>query len=87
MISPQKNAVRDQVALFANLRRRMRKKTRCNNRRCHPIQSYKPTVWKTKDPALEHDKSQTAMGSRNGEVKFQIQPQLFLRFRVGLRIR
>ena len=24
------------------------------------------------------------MGSRNGEVKFKIQPPLFLRFRVGL---
>ena len=29
---------------------------------------------KTKDPELEHDKSQAAMGSRNGEVKFKIQP-------------
>ena len=29
---------------------------------------------KTKDPELEHDKIQTAMGSRNGEVKFKIQP-------------
>ena len=29
---------------------------------------------KTKDPELEHDKSQTAMGSRNGQVKFEIQP-------------
>ena len=27
---------------------------------------------KTKDPELEHDKSQAAMGSRNGEVKFEI---------------
>ena len=42
---------------------------------------------KAKDPKLEHDKSQAAMGSRNGEVTFEIQPSLFLRFRVGLRIR
>ena len=41
MSSPQKNAVRDQVALFTNLRRRRRNKTRHNSRRCHPIQSYK----------------------------------------------
>ena len=47
----------------------------------------KATGQKTKDPELEHDKSQAAMGSRNGEVEFKIQPQLFLRFRVGLRIR
>ena len=47
----------------------------------------KATGWKTKDPELEHDKIQAAMGSRNGEVKFEIQPQLFLRFRVRLRIR
>ena len=32
------------------------------------------TGQKTKDPELEHDKSQAAMGSRNGEVKFKIQP-------------
>ena len=42
---------------------------------------------KTKDPEFEHDKHQATMGSRNGEVKFKIQPQMFLRFRVGLRIR
>ena len=42
---------------------------------------------KTKDPELEHDKSQAAMGSKNREVKFEIHPRLFLRFRVGLRIR
>ena len=42
---------------------------------------------KTKDPEFEHDKSQTAMGRTNGKVKFKIQPQLFLRFRVALRIR
>ena len=42
---------------------------------------------KTTDPGLEHDKSQAAMGSRNGEVKFEIQPRLFHRFRVRLRIR
>ena len=47
----------------------------------------KATGQKTKDPELEHDKIQVGMGSRNGEVKFEIQPQLFLRFRVGLRIR
>ena len=29
---------------------------------------------KTKDTKLEHDKSKTAMGSRDGKVKFQIQP-------------
>ena len=29
-------------------------------------------------------KSQAAMGSRNGKVKFQIQPRLLLRFRVRL---
>ena len=34
----------------------------------------KATDQKTKDPVLEHDKSQTVMGSRNGEVKFKIQP-------------
>ena len=34
----------------------------------------KATGQKTKDPELEHDKSQAAMGSRNGEVKFEIQP-------------
>ena len=34
----------------------------------------KATGQKTKDPELEHNKSQTAMGSRNGEVKFKIQP-------------
>ena len=44
----------------------------------------KATGQKTKDPELEHDKGQTTMGSRNGEVKFEIQPQLFLRFRVSL---
>ena len=42
---------------------------------------------KTKDPELECDRSQAAMGSRNGKVKFEIQPRLFLTFRVGLRIR
>ena len=31
----------------------------------------KATGQKTKDPELEYDKSQTAMGSRNGEVKIQ----------------
>ena len=36
----------------------------------------KATGQKTKDPELEHDKSQAAMGSRNEEVKFQIQPLL-----------
>ena len=30
----------------------------------------KATGQKTKDPELEHDKSQAAMGSRNGKVKF-----------------
>ena len=34
----------------------------------------KATGQKTKDPEIEHDNSQTAMGSRNGEVKFKIQP-------------
>ena len=51
------------------------------------IKVIKATGQKTKDPELEHDKSQAAMGSRNGEVKFEIQPRLFLRFRVRLRIR
>ena len=35
------NAVGDQVALFVNLRRRKRNKTRYNSKRCHPDQSYK----------------------------------------------
>ena len=51
------------------------------------IKVTRTAVQKTKDPELEHDKSQAAMGSRNGEIKFEIQPQLFFIFRVGLRIR
>ena len=51
------------------------------------IKVTRATGQKTKDPELEHDKSQAAMGSRNREIKFKIQPQLSLRFRVGLRIR
>ena len=47
----------------------------------------KSTGLMAKYPKLEHDKSQAAMGSRNGEVNFKIQPRLFLRFRIGLRIR
>ena len=39
-----------------------------------PSKVTKAAGQKTKDPELEHDKSQTAMGSRNGEVKFEIQP-------------
>ena len=51
------------------------------------IKVTRATGQKTKDPEPEHDKGQGAMGSRNGEVKFKIQPQLFLRFSIGLRIR
>ena len=47
----------------------------------------KPQARRPKTLKLEYDKSQAAMGSRNGKVEFQIQPLLFLRFRVGLRIR
>ena len=36
----------------------------------------KATGQKPKDPEPEHDKSQAATGSRNGKVKFEIQPQL-----------
>ena len=32
------------------------------------------TGQKTKDPELQHDKSQAAIGSRNGEVNIEIQP-------------
>ena len=84
MVSPQKNAVGDQVALFANLRRRTQGATTENATQSKVT---KATGQKNKDPELEHDKSQAAMGSRNEEVKFEAQPRLFLRFRVGLRIR
>ena len=74
MISPQKNVVGDQGALFVNPRRRKRNKQGAATEDVTQTKVTKATGQKTKDPELEHDKSQAAMGSRNGEVKFKIQP-------------
>ena len=74
MSSPQKNAVGDQVALFANLRRRRRNKIGCKTENATQSKVTEATGQKTEYPELEHDKNEAAMGSRNGEVKFKIQP-------------
>ena len=74
MSSPQKNVVGDQVALSANLRRSRGTKQGATTEEATHSKVTKATGQKTKDPELEHDKSQAAMGSRNGEVKFEIQP-------------
>ena len=61
----KKDAVGDQIVLFANPKRK-RKRTSHSIRRHH--QKYKNH--RPKDPIFEskHDISQTAMGSRNGET-------------------
>ena len=49
-IKLQKNAVGYQIALFVNPRRRKRKRTRCNSKRCHPNQNYKNHKLEDKRP-------------------------------------
>ena len=73
--SPKKNGVGDQVAHFVNPRRRMRNKTKYNSNKMSPKPKLQKTqARRTKDSKLGHDKSQAAMGNRNGKVEFQIQP-------------
>ena len=68
MTKPQKNAVGDQIALFANPRRGREQGTAAKE----ITKNAKTTGQKTQYFKPKHDKSQAAIGNRNGEVKFQI---------------
>ena len=75
MKSLQKNAVGDQIAPFCKSQEKKEEQNRVQQQKMLPKPKLqKPQARRLIDSKLEHDKSKAAKGSRNGEVKFKIQP-------------
>ena len=59
---------------FCKCQEKKEEQNKMQQQKMSPKKNYNSHRQEDENPELEHDKSQAAMGSRNGEVKFKIQP-------------